>query len=192
VPAERGHSTRERLLAAAASLVAEVGWGGVTTRLVAERAGVNAGVVHYHFSSVTDLLVAACSAVAEDMLDQIVRDLARQPDVASGVDWLLGELARFSGTDPTSLLLVEAFLAASRVPEMRARLGSAVVEFRAGVTTWLEAIGSGAEAERAAVVLAAVLDGLALHRGLDPALDLAAAAGPLRRMLAPSARRTAT
>ena len=186
MPAERGNTTRERLLAAAASLVAEVGWGGVTTRLVAERAGVNAGVVHYHFSSVTDLLVAACASVAEEMLDEIVRDLAQQPDVASGVDWLLGELARFSGTDPTSLLLVEAYLAGSRVPEMRARLDAAVGEFRAGVAIWLETIGSDAEAERAAVVLAAVLDGLALHRGLDPALDLAVAARPLRRMLTAS------
>ncbi|WP_288047924.1 helix-turn-helix domain-containing protein, partial [Nocardia sp.] len=54
VSAERGRATRERLLEAAVSLIGEVGWSGVSTRMVAQRAGVNAGVVHYHFASVSD------------------------------------------------------------------------------------------------------------------------------------------
>ncbi len=186
MPVERGAPTRDRLLAAAAALVGEVGWGGVTTRLVAERAGVNPGVVHYHFASVTELLVAACSAVAEQVLDATVRELAGAPDVATGVDLLLGALAGYSGTDPTSLLLAEAFLAGTRVPAMRDRLGALVAGFRTGVAVWLRANGSGAEADAAAAVLAAVLDGLALHRTLEPALDVRAVAGPLRRMLAPA------
>jgi len=42
---------------AAAELIAERGWGAVTTRMVAERAGLRPGLVHYHFDSVTDLLI---------------------------------------------------------------------------------------------------------------------------------------
>ncbi|MFD0890429.1 TetR family transcriptional regulator, partial [Streptosporangium algeriense] len=36
--AERGRATRQRLFDAAVALIGEVGWGGVTTRMVAERA----------------------------------------------------------------------------------------------------------------------------------------------------------
>ncbi|PPJ24971.1 hypothetical protein C5E45_24055 [Nocardia nova] len=34
---EQGHETRARLMDAATELIAERGWGSVTTRLVAER-----------------------------------------------------------------------------------------------------------------------------------------------------------
>ena len=61
IAVERGRATRQRLLKAAVALVGEVGWNGVTTRLVAKRADVSPGVVHYHYASVTDLLIAACA-----------------------------------------------------------------------------------------------------------------------------------
>ncbi len=41
--------TRQRLLDAAAELIAERGWGQVTTRAIAERAGLPHGTVSYHF-----------------------------------------------------------------------------------------------------------------------------------------------
>jgi AcrR family transcriptional regulator len=41
---------KEALLQAAAELIAEVGWGRVSSRMVAERAGVNNALVHYHFA----------------------------------------------------------------------------------------------------------------------------------------------
>ncbi|HEX3814380.1 MAG TPA: helix-turn-helix domain-containing protein, partial [Mycobacteriales bacterium] len=49
--------TRERLMAAAAELIAELGWGRVTTRAVAERAGLPHGSVSYHFRGKQDLLI---------------------------------------------------------------------------------------------------------------------------------------
>lgn len=39
--------TRDRLLAATRTVIAAEGWGAVTTRRVAEVAGVGAGLVHY-------------------------------------------------------------------------------------------------------------------------------------------------
>ena len=41
--AEQGQLTRARLMDAAAELIAERGWGAVTTRIVAERAGLRPG-----------------------------------------------------------------------------------------------------------------------------------------------------
>uniref|UniRef100_UPI0013B38D9A TetR/AcrR family transcriptional regulator n=1 Tax=Nonomuraea lactucae TaxID=2249762 RepID=UPI0013B38D9A len=147
VSAERGRATRERLLEAAVSLIGEVGWSGVSTRMVAQRAGVNAGVVHYHFASVSDLLVAAGVGFAREMLDQVGTGLSRQPSVEAGLDWLLGEISRYGGADPASLLLAEMFLAAGRRPELRDELAALVTGFRACVAGWLRERGHGAGAE---------------------------------------------
>ncbi|KAB8187707.1 TetR/AcrR family transcriptional regulator [Microbispora catharanthi] len=185
--ADRGRTTRQRLLGAAAALIAEVGWGGVSTRMVAERAGVAPGVVHYHFASLPDLLIAASTGVARAMLEELTGRLAEQPDPETGVEWLLGELSRYTGTDPASLLIVEMYLAAARLPDLRDRLHEIVADSRARVAAWLRERGHYAgrpgDAEAAAAVLVAAVDGLVLHRGLDPDLDLTALAGPLRAMV---------
>ncbi|MEO3814777.1 TetR/AcrR family transcriptional regulator [Sphaerisporangium sp. B11E5] len=181
--AERGRETRQRLMDAAVALIGEAGWGGVTTRAVAGRAGVNPGLLHYHFASVGDLLEAASADFTRRVLDDLVRRLGEQPDVSRGVEWLLGELGRYPGTDPVSLVVAETFLAAGRSPGLRERLAAQLGEFRAGVAAWLRGHGHGADADAAATLLAAVADGLVLHRALDPEIDLAALAGPLRAML---------
>lgn len=181
-PAPRGQATRERLLAAAAELVGEAGWGAVTTRLAAERAGVRPGLVHYHFASVEDLLVTACTDVVAAMLTGTLRDLTAHPDAATGLRWLLTEMRRYTGTDPASLVLTEAYLASGRIPRLHAELAAAVGTFRTGVAAWLRALGHP-EPEPAAAALAAALDGLVLHRALDPALDPLDLYAPLHRML---------
>ena len=50
-------AAEEALLDAAESLLAQVGYAGVTTRRLAEEAGVNHGLVHYYFGSNENLLV---------------------------------------------------------------------------------------------------------------------------------------
>lgn len=181
---DRGRATRERLLAAAVELVGEVGWGAVTTRMVAERAGVRPGLVHYHFASVEDLLVTACTGVVGQMLDAVLCELAAHHDLDAGLAWLLAELSRYNGTDPASLMITEAFLAASRIPRLRAELAGSVASFRTGVADWLRALGHTGDPDAAATVLAAAFDGLVLHRALDEHLDPTTLTGPLRRMLA--------
>jgi AcrR family transcriptional regulator len=52
-------AAEEALLDAAERLLAEVGYAGVTTRRLAEAAGVNHGLVHYYFGSNENLLVQA-------------------------------------------------------------------------------------------------------------------------------------
>jgi AcrR family transcriptional regulator len=52
-------SAEEALLDAAERLLVEVGHAGITTRRLAEEAGVNHGLVHYYFGSNENLLVRA-------------------------------------------------------------------------------------------------------------------------------------
>src|SRR3954465_10782629 len=52
-------AAEEALFDAAERLLAEVGYAGITTRRLAEEAGVNHGLVHYYFGSNENLLVRA-------------------------------------------------------------------------------------------------------------------------------------
>jgi AcrR family transcriptional regulator len=52
-------AAEEALLDAAERLLVDVGYAGITTRRLAEEAGVNHGLVHYYFGSNENLLVQA-------------------------------------------------------------------------------------------------------------------------------------
>ncbi|TMR93541.1 TetR/AcrR family transcriptional regulator [Nonomuraea basaltis] len=179
----RGQATRQRLLEAAVQLVGEAGWNAVTTRMVAERAQVAPGVVHYHFSSVTDLLIAASIGFARELAGRLGEQLAEQPDLDGGIDWLLAETAGYSGHDPASLVMLEMYLASTRIPHLRDELAALVLDLRRTLAGWLAERGCTADVEAVAALLGAVIDGLVLHHHLDPGLDVAALAGPVRAML---------
>jgi AcrR family transcriptional regulator len=53
------------LMDAAERLLFEFGYAGVTTRRVAEEAGVKHGLVHYYFGSMEELLTQTLERVAE-------------------------------------------------------------------------------------------------------------------------------
>ena len=75
-------SAEDALLDAAERLLVEVGSAGVTTRRLAEEAGVNHGLVHYYFGSIENLLVRVLERFTE-------RLVARQRDLyASDIPFL--------------------------------------------------------------------------------------------------------
>jgi AcrR family transcriptional regulator len=166
---ERGREVRSRLLAAARELIAEVGWSGVSTRVLAERAGVRNGLVHYHFESLQALLRQAALEAMGGLLDGTAALLTEAASPADGVDAMLAELDRYDGSDPASLLFVEGYLAATRDDELRARMGELMAGFCDALTASFVAAGHPAP-DGAARTVMAVFDGFILHKGLDPAL----------------------
>ena len=68
--ARPGHETEQALLDAAERLLVEVGAAGITTRRVAEEAGVNHGLVHYYFGSVEQLLVRVLERFTERLIER--------------------------------------------------------------------------------------------------------------------------
>jgi AcrR family transcriptional regulator len=58
-------TAEEALLDAAERLLVEVGYAGITTRRLAEEAGVNHGLVHYYFGSMENLLVRVLERFTE-------------------------------------------------------------------------------------------------------------------------------
>jgi AcrR family transcriptional regulator len=187
--AERGREVRQRLRAAAAELVPELGWAGVSTRLLARRAGVAPGLVHYHFPSLQALLREAALGVLRDLLEHVAAALDAADGLDAGLEVLLGPVEAHTGRDPASLLVTEAYLAAARDEEMRTALTALLGHLRRDVARWL-ARHDHPTPDRTALVLAAALDGLLLHRALDPGLTPADVAPVLRGLLGPTTNRS--
>ena len=67
-------AAEEALLDAAERVLVDSGYAGITTRRLAEEAGVNHGLVHYYFGSVENLLVRVLERFTE-------RQIARQREM---------------------------------------------------------------------------------------------------------------
>jgi AcrR family transcriptional regulator len=167
--AERGREVRRKLLTSAVELITERGWGAVSTRVVAERAGVAPGLVHYHFSSVQALLSEAAVGAMREVGAMLEPALAKADTPAAAIAALTSALDPFTGDDPTSVLFTEAYLAATRDPGLRAEVAAVIADFRARLAAWLGGHGV-AEPEVTAAVVGAAIDGLVLQRALDPGL----------------------
>lgn len=177
-------------MAAAAELIAELGWGRVTTRAVAERAGLPHGAVSYHFRGKQELLTeAAMFAFARAIPEDEFAALA-------GVEDLIGliatEVADRDAIDPVlSRVMFEGVREAERDAALRERMGAMLTRYRELMVLAVRAeqqrgaIFADAPADAIATLLGAVGDGLWLHALLDPGLDVHAALNALRALLAP-------
>ena len=180
--ADRGREVRLQLLSAAAELIAELGWNAVSTRILAERAGVTPGLVHYHFPSLQALLRDAALGMISDLLSTAEPIFENARSLDAGVDMMLGWLDAYTGSDPTSLLFTETYLAATRDEILRIELIALVDEFRRKLAHWFDKHGANTPHDTASV-LAAAIDGVILHRALNPELTSSAVAPVLRRLV---------
>ena len=177
-------------MAAAAELVAELGWGRVTTRAVAERAGLPHGAVSYHFRGKQELLTeAAMSAFARAVPADEFAALAGVQDL---IGFIAAEVADRDAIDPVlSRLMFEAMSEAERDPALRERMGAMLARYREMTVRAVRAeqqrgtVFGGAPADAIATLLGAIGDGMLLHARLDPGLDVHAALDALRTLLAP-------
>ncbi len=188
----RQTSTRERLLDAAVELLIEGGYDAVTTRSVTARAGVNGALVNYYFGTKQRLLVEAAAAAMMRAFAEPAELLLESEDPRQGIGATVEWLARMDPRTPEMSVVSESTVRALRDPDMRRAVAGELAEFRAAFGTRLEAaiaegrVRAGPGAGGLAILLAAALDGLALHVLLDPKLDLGAANQALQELLAPA------
>jgi AcrR family transcriptional regulator len=181
-------ATRERLTRAAAELIAELGWGRVTTRAVAERAGVAHCAVSYLFRGKQELLIESCLAAFAEAVP--FEEYAAQASVGDLVDLIDSQVDQGLKTDAVlGRLMFEAIREAERDEALRARLGAMITEYRKVLVAVVQAeqergaIPATLSAEGIATLVTAVGDGLFLHALLDPDLDVSEALGALRALL---------
>jgi AcrR family transcriptional regulator len=118
------------LMDAAEHLLYEVGYAGVTTRAVAEAAGVNHGLVHYYFGSMEELLTQTLARFV-DQLALALEALYADPSLSFAEKWRLG--SQFWVTEPTSRfpkILLELLAMGWNRPALQAQLTEVHARFR--------------------------------------------------------------
>lgn len=184
----RSGETRQRLLTAAAELIAELGWGRVTTRAVAERAGLPLGAVSYHFRGKQELLSQAALATVEGLFP--MDELAAAESLAELIGLMTTSLGeRDSSESVLAGVLVEALREAGRNPELAERMTALLAEYRRLLSELVRAeqrrgaVRTDADSAAVATLVAAAGDGLLLHALLDSEIDAAGAVQALRTLL---------
>ncbi|GAA2243102.1 MULTISPECIES: TetR/AcrR family transcriptional regulator [Streptomyces] len=116
---DRSRATRQRLLEAAVSCLAEHGWAGSTVSVVAERAGVSRGAAQHHFPTREDLFTAAVEYVAEERSTAL---RALFPDGAAGDRHAVVAALVDLYTGPLFRAALHLWVAASNEEQLRPRV----------------------------------------------------------------------
>ena len=129
-------AAEEALLDAAERLLVDVGHAGITTRRLAEEAGVNHGLVHYYFGSNETLLVRALERFTERMIERqralYAADMPFVEKWRTAMRYLVSEDAGYEK------VWLELQALAWNHPELRERVDRVNAEWRAVLTEAFE------------------------------------------------------
>jgi AcrR family transcriptional regulator len=125
-------AAEEALLDAAERLLASVGYAGITTRRLAEEAGINHGLVHYYFGSNENLLVQALERFTSRLIarqrDMYAADLPFAQKWRTAMRYLMSEDVSYQK------IWLELQALAWNNPDISARLAQVNAEWRAVLT----------------------------------------------------------
>ncbi|MGW0499184.1 TetR/AcrR family transcriptional regulator [Streptomyces sp. NPDC003007] len=176
---DRSRATRQRLLEAAVSCLAEHGWGGSTVSVVAERAGVSRGAAQHHFPTREDLFTAAVEYVAEERSTAL---RALFPEGAAGDRHAVVAALVDLYTGPLFRAALHLWVAASNEDQLRPRVTE--LESRVGRETHRIAVDLLAADESVPGVRETVQGLLDMARGLGLATLLTDDAARRERVVA--------
>ena len=130
-------AAEEALLDAAERLLVEVGYAGITTRRLADEAGVNHGLVHYYFGSNENLLLQALERFTERLIVR-QRELY-EADLPFVEKWRTAMRYLVSEDVTYEKVWLELQALGWNKPEVRERLARVNAEWRAVLTEAFEA-----------------------------------------------------
>ncbi|QES48178.1 TetR family transcriptional regulator [Streptomyces venezuelae] len=166
-------TTKEKLLAGALRTLVEQGIAKTSARSIAATAGVNQGLIFYHFGSVDELLSAACRFGAEQRVSRHRERLAGVGSLAELLDFAreMHEEERAAG----HVAMLGQLLAAGQTqPALAAATAGGlalwVAELEGVLTRLLAAtpLGEFADPAGLARAMAASFVGIELYEGVDP------------------------
>jgi AcrR family transcriptional regulator len=165
---ESADARRTGLIEATAAVLAEQGLAGTNVRAICARAGVSPGLLRHYFGGIDDL-IAATYAATSDRMDAIfaaaVADAGVDP--RARLTAYLTASFRPPVTDPELLGAWTAFWALARSDaRMMAIHATSYAGYRERLCELLVACGA-ADADRLAIMLTAMVDGLWLELSLD-------------------------
>jgi TetR/AcrR family transcriptional repressor of bet genes len=193
---------QEQILAAAMDVATLHGLDGLTIRRVASEAGLSHGLVHFHFKSKADLLVA--------LLDRLFTETAAfvvAPDIAAigaPLERLLAllqqEMGRITSDRAGIHLFFDFWLMGTRHPRIRARMRAELARYRAAIWPMVDEVlrsepnrFAGVTAEALSAVVVAFIKGSAVQAVIDPrGLDITQFTAAARALLSQMETATAT
>ncbi|MFS4506971.1 TetR/AcrR family transcriptional regulator [Clavibacter sp. Sh2141] len=152
---------RDRIVEACLDVIADVGVDGTTHRRVAAAADVPLGSMTYHFAGMDDLLHEAFTLFADRVAEQMRRRMSSagttEEAAAAVVDVIVRDLL---GTQRDLVLTHELYTLAARRPEYRTITRTWMARSRAALEEHVD--------PTTARMLDALIEGLSIHRALDP------------------------
>jgi DNA-binding transcriptional regulator YbjK len=165
----RGRERRALLLRAAREVIAERGVGAATHRAIAEAAGVPPATTTYYFATLDELLEEALQTFVAEEVARLEALGVRVGAIDGGADAVIravaAEVVAFKRGDPAAAVAqFDLYVEAARRPALRAAVAEALAAYRALAVRLLRAVGCAeAEAEAAAPLVVALMDGLGIH-----------------------------
>jgi AcrR family transcriptional regulator len=156
---QRSALMRQHLLEATIASLADKGYSGTTTLEVQQRAGVSRGALLYHFSSRTELILAAVEYLMRERFIALQR-ITEPPPREDRLGWAVRTLwSTFEGALFSASL--ELWLAARNDAELRAVLLPQERLFAAASNEWAASLfGSAASHPQFPVLIGILLDAM--------------------------------
>jgi TetR/AcrR family transcriptional regulator, regulator of biofilm formation and stress response len=165
---QRGAARKQAIVDAAVDLIAENGADPLSHRAAARRAGVPDSAPSYYFESIEELTVEAFRAAIRSFLERIETLRATVEETAiSPEDAIKAYVEGAPGAQRETRLQFEAYLYASKHPEVRREVAAAIDAMTEAAEGVIRAIGRP-DLCWAAPIVVAFVDGYTIQRLIKP------------------------
>lgn len=170
---------RDRIIDAAIDSIADDGVAGTSHRRVAQRADVPLGSMTYHFTDMDDLLGEALGRFAQAMSARFEARIAATASADEAAAAVVETITGLHEDQRELVLTMELYTLAARKPAFRASTDAWMARSRATLERWFD--------RETARQLDALIEGLSIHRALDPApMSRATVADAVDRIIRPA------
>jgi AcrR family transcriptional regulator len=169
-PMEALPPTAQRILAAAQRLLAEGGFEALRLSAIAAEAGESKASIGYHFGNKAGLVTALVDSLAHESNRGLIDEAAEVPAGEARVHALIDGETRIAADAESFQSFFDVLPHALRDPDLRERVAALYDGYRETVLRCLDADGPDAPDEMRpfAMLMIAIVDGLAIQHGLDP------------------------
>jgi AcrR family transcriptional regulator len=169
-PMEALPPTAQRILAAARRLMADGGFEALKLSAIAAEAGESKASIGYHFGNKDGLVTALVDSLAHESNRGLIDETAGVPAGEARVHALIDGESRIAADAESFQSFFDVLPHALRDPDLRERVAALYDGYRETVLRCLDPAGPGASPEMRpfAMLMIAIVDGLAIQHGLDP------------------------
>lgn len=187
-PMEALAPTAQRLLAAAQRLLTSGGFEALKLSAIARAAGESKASIGYHFGNKGGLVTALVDSFAHDANRGLIEDTGQLPKGEERIHALIDGETRIAADAESYQSFFEVLPHALRDKDLRERVAALYDGYRETVLRCLDAADPAAKEQLRpfAMLMIAIVDGLAIQHVLDPDVaDVAAATDLWERLVRP-------